>query len=138
MTTQVVSGAGTILKRGDGNNPEAFTKVPEVTVIPPVGESNPFIKVTFSDAEAEEYIAGRKDGDEIEFTMNYIGDAQQDGMIEDYKAQTNRNYQIVTTAGLTLSFTLAPGGWKFDPNHNEQNKLMFKGKISGGVSGIGD
>lgn len=138
MTTLAVSGAGTILKRGDGAGAETFTKVPEVIVIPKIGQSKPFTKVTYSDAEAEEYIGGRKDGDEIEFTMNYIGDAQQDAMVNDFRTNTNRNYQVVTTAGLTLLFTVAPGGWGFDPNHNEQNKLMFKGKLSGDVTGIGD
>lgn len=138
MANNAKIGLGTIVKRGDGASPEVFTKVPECIAFPSsLGETQPLVDVSYSDATAMEYIAGMADGSEMEFTFNYYDHAQQAAMITDFKNKTNRNYQVViapSTLNKTLAFTLTPIEWRLEPNFKEQVKFVFKGKVSGSVT----
>lgn len=137
MANDAVLGLGTVVKRGDGADPEVFTRIDECIEIPEIGEENPLVDVTYTDAEAREYIAGIAEGMEMDFSFNYnSADTQQAGLIEDVKDKVNRNFQITVPAATTktLEMTLVCLKWSLESMFDKQIVLHFKGKVSGAVS----
>jgi len=139
MATNAFSG-GITVKRGDGDDPEVFTTVPECIVVPVMGASKSEIDVSSCDSVTNkdfipEYLG---EGESVTAEFNYvIGDTEQLGMIADYNNSTNRNYEITITNGtdvLTTVVTLSPIGWARTPSFTEQHKLAMNFKISGAIS----
>src|SRR5262245_12185121 len=137
MANNARLGLGTIVKRGDGSTPtEVFNRVGECIQIPEIGEENPLVDVTYSDATAREYIGGISDGMELDMAFNYdSNDSEQQGLIDDVKAKLNRNFQVSVPAATTkvLAMTLTCLKWSLEPMFDKQIILHFKGKVSGGV-----
>jgi hypothetical protein len=137
MATDAKLGLGTVVKRGDGATPtEVFTRIDECIEIPEIGEENPLVDVTYSDAVAREYIAGIAEGMEMDFSFNYnSADTEQQGLIDDVKNKVNRNFQITVPAATTktMSMTLTCLKWSIESMFDKQQILHFKGKVSGGV-----
>jgi hypothetical protein len=130
-------GLGTVVKRGDGATPEIFNRVGEAIQIPEIGEENPLVDVTYSDAVAREYIGGISDGLELDMAFNYDSDdEEQQGLIDDVKAKKNTNFEISVPAATTkiLTLTLTCLKWSLEPMFDKQLILHFKGKVSGGVT----
>ena len=137
MLTKARLALGTVVKRGDGGTPEIFTRVGECISLPEIGEESPLVKVTPSDATAEEYIAGIPDGMELDFQFNFDPtDQQQVALIVDCKRKVNRNFQVTVPAVTTIAlvFTLTCLKWGLQPTPDKQIILTFKGKVSGGVA----
>jgi hypothetical protein len=137
MANDAVLGLGTVVKRGDGADPEVFTRIDECIEIPEIGEENPLVDVTYTDAVAREYIGGISDGLEMDFAFNYnSADTQQAGLITDVQDKLNRNFQVTVPAASTktLAFTLVCLKWSLESMFDKQIVLHFKGKVSGGVT----
>lgn len=94
--SNAVSTAGVKLKRGNGVQPiEAFAAIAEITSISGPNETAAQIDVTSFDSTAREYIAGLRDGGEISFEFNFVGDdASQQGLRDDFAAGVLRNFEI--------------------------------------------
>ncbi len=136
MSTGARTGNKTEFRRGDGGVTEIFTLVPEVTGRLEVGEESSEIEVTSFDSDAVERIADLADGMPMEITCNYKNHAQQNLLIADVKAKTNRNYQIYNPAfSKTYDFVLTPLGWVngFEPK-GKACELKFKARISNAVA----
>ena len=129
---------GITLKRGDGGGTEIFTVVPELLIAPVLGGTKNTIEVTNYDSTDKEYIAEQfAEGKEVDLSCNLIlGDAEQQGVIDDINNGDNRNYEMIITDGtniLTSSFTLTPLEWGRETSLTEQHKLSARFKISGAV-----
>ena len=138
MATQAFISKVT-LKRGDGESTEAFTVVPEVLVVPVLGQTKGIVEVTNYDSDDKEYIAELfADGKEVDIKWNMIlGDTQQEGVKDDVDNGINRNYEMTVTNGvktLTSSFTLTPMEWADEVSMTEQSKLSARFKISGAIN----
>jgi len=132
---------GISFKRGDGGNPETFTKVPGLASISGLGKTNPLADSTDFDSAAKEYIAGLPDGDQItlEFNDDLDGstNTQLAGLISDVDSGTNRNVQVVFTDGTnteTYDFTVVPLSWKKVPSVTGVNRVQITIKISGAIT----
>lgn len=135
--TQAFTG-GITVKRGDGAGTEAFTVVPEITLAPILGQTKGTIEVTNYDSNDKEFIAERfAEGKEVDLEWNYIiDDTEQQGVVSDINAGTNRNYEMIITDGtntITSSFTLTPIEWNRNVSLTEQHKLSARFKISGAI-----
>jgi predicted secreted protein len=94
--SKATSTVGVKLKRGDGAGPpEVFAAIAEVTSISGPNETAAQIDVTSFDSAAREYIAGLRDGGEISFEFNFVGDdASQAALRADFAAGKLSNYEI--------------------------------------------
>src|SRR5262245_32294807 len=72
--TRALIGYGTILQFGDGNSPEAFTSVAEVTNItgPNLSRDIPDATHMQSPDGYKEFINGMKDGGEVVAELNFV------------------------------------------------------------------
>jgi predicted secreted protein len=107
MASKAVSTVGVKLKRGDGATPtEVFSAIGEVFNLSGPNETAAQIDVTSFDSTAREYIAGLRDGGEVTFEFNFVGDdVSQAGLRSDFAAGTLRNFEIDlhdATATLTV------------------------------------
>lgn len=111
--TQGTSGFGTLLKRGDGGAPEAFTTVAEIYQLGGPSPSREQIDMTHHESPSQyrEFIASFKDGGEISFSCNFLPDnATQDatsGVLSIFEDGTKSNWQIVfpNTGSTTAAFS---------------------------------
>lgn len=98
MATNAAIGFGTLLKRGDGESPEVFTALAEVTAINGFDLSKDTQDATHmgSTARYREFISGLRDAGEISVEVNFVPDGTTlDNAMTDYEADVARNYQIV-------------------------------------------
>lgn len=111
MSSQAISGYGTLLKRGDGGAPETFTTVGEVRSISgPSMETDEADVTTHSSAAAgafKEYILTLIDAGSVEFETNYVpSDPTHIGLRSDFLARAKRNWQIVLPGAVqTIGFS---------------------------------
>lgn len=128
---------GLELRRGDGADPEVFTRVGGVKSLSGLGEANPTIDVTDWDSTAKEYIAGLADGQEVTIELNReLENTQQSGLIEDIQNKVNRNFELDLDNGTsteTYSFQLAMTSWSISPNKEDAHILSVSGKLSGSI-----
>lgn len=145
MTTQAKIGAGTLLNRGDGNAPEAFTTVGEVNNIKGPSLSRDMKEATNMSSPGaapntrEEVIPGVIRTGTVDFEVNYVrGNNQQSGLIADLKAGTLRNFQIVFPDDPTNPVLFAAYVQKseFTTPVADKRILSVSLKISGDVTGI--
>lgn len=100
-----VTSKGSQLMRGDGGSPEVFTKVAKVINFDPPELSTNFEDATDFDSDdasgvpVEEKISTTNAIGDMSCTIHYLPeDASHnatDGLVADWKAQTERNYKIV-------------------------------------------
>lgn len=74
MKTEARIGHGSKFQTGDGNSPEAFTDMAEVTSITPPNMSRDSVDASHmqSPDEWREFIAGLKDGGEVSLELNFV------------------------------------------------------------------
>lgn len=124
----------TELARGDGAEPEVFTKIPDVTNISGPNETKDEIDVTSFDSTAREYIPGIGDSGELTFDLNFRpDDTQQQGLRADKDAGTARNYQITLTDGTTFTFEAIVTAFTLTAATNDAWRGSVTLKISGAV-----
>lgn len=107
MSTDAKIGHGVLFKIGNGASPEVFTTVAEATSITPPGPSRDAIDVTHMESAEKwrEFIAGLKDGGEVEIEMNFVpGSASTDLILAQFDTDTVGNKQVVFTTGEVWSF----------------------------------
>lgn len=119
--------------------PDTFEKLPEVISVSGLGKTSDTIEVTNADSSGvREYIAGLKDGTEIQVECNYLpGNAIQGRMITDVNNGTNNEYKLDITDGTTAKsyrFTASPLSWEIVPGIDDANKINFSVKISGDIT----
>ena len=108
MATQAVSSHGTLLKVGDGADPEVFATIAEVLDI-----SGPGTTLNTEDATSHDSGGWREpiptilEGGEVTFDINYHQGESQTSMREDMQTRTRRTYQMVLplTPVETLEFS---------------------------------
>ncbi|MBA3562896.1 MAG: hypothetical protein H0W33_02590 [Gammaproteobacteria bacterium] len=121
---------------GDGASPEVFVDMCAVFDFGAVGEEKPLVDVTTLCDNARTYRNGLADGVEIPLQVNFIpGDAQIAALYADYKANTIRNFQVVTTDSPADMFQFAATirAWKLGAPIGERSNMSFTLKISGEV-----
>lgn len=138
MTTAARIGWGTILKRGDGGDPESFTSLGETKDI-----SGPNIQTGFLDATHNEspegyreYILDLKDGGEVTFTMNYDPtNAGQEGLRDDADDRTIRNFQLDEAGDgePTIGFSAYVQNYSINRPTTGIRELSITLKVSGDV-----
>lgn len=93
---------GTQFKRGDGQEPESFTTIANVTSISGPSRERESIETTAHDSadQYREFVPGLKDGGEISLDLNYDPTSETIGALDDdFEDQQVRNYQIVILPG---------------------------------------
>lgn len=99
--TQGVIGLGTLLKIGDGAQPEIFTPVAEVKDITGPGLTREFAEFTHQQSSGgyREYKPTFKNSGDVSFKCNFLPDDETQGfatsgLLKDYEDGTLRNFQI--------------------------------------------
>ena len=103
MTTQAISGMGTLFQRTSGTtSPYSYTTIAEILTTTGPDKSRATINVTNMDsAGQEELIAGIKSSGTVTLTMNFI-EAQYSLLDTDYNSAVARHYKIIyNDTGLT-------------------------------------
>ncbi len=96
MATQAVSSHGTLLKVGDGADPEVFATIAEVLDISGPGTTLNTEDATNHDSGGwREPIPTILEGGEVTFDINYYQGESQTSMREDMETRTRRTYQMV-------------------------------------------
>ncbi len=127
--SEAISSFGTLLKIGDGGDPENFTTIAEVQDIKPPSLELGTEEVTHHGSPGgwKEYVATLLDAGEVSFSLNFIpSDATQGystGLIADMVNKTLRNFQLVfpDTGSTTWSFAAFVTG--FEPDAPVEGKL---------------
>lgn len=105
MTTDT---QGTVMKRGDGADPEVFTEVAEITNVAGFGTSRNEVDVTSLNDLFERIKPGLLRGGSVTLNLNH-GESETShvGLRTDHEAATLRNFQIVTTddTPVTIEFS---------------------------------
>lgn len=130
---------GLTVKREQGGSPEVYTTIEEVKSLSGFGKVNPLIDATSFSSTAKEYIAGLADGQEvtIECLRVHASPSQQDALIADVNAGTNRLFQLVLTNGttaITYTFTGTCLSWVISPSFDDANMISYTVKISGDIT----
>ncbi|MEU3161409.1 phage tail tube protein [Streptomyces griseoincarnatus] len=91
-----MDGFGVQLKRGDGAEPEVFTKIADVTSLNPPNISRETLDVTSHDSPNGwmQFLGSLKDPGEVSADVNYQP-SEHDLLVSDFEDATPRNYQIV-------------------------------------------
>lgn len=98
MATNARIGHGTLFAVGDGNSPEVFTTIAEVTSITPPPVSKDIIDATHMESPDayREFIVGLKDGGEAKIEMNFIPGGPGQDVIADLQAATTPSHFTIT------------------------------------------
>jgi len=140
MTTNAIPGYGTLLKKGDGGSPEAFTTVVEVTEINPPELSLKTDDATHHGSNGwEEVIGTLLSSSELSGKVNWLPtDPTQDettGVLSAIVNRTKGNWQVVLPGGVK-TFQFAALLTKFKPLTPVDKKMTaeFSIKPSGPVT----
>lgn len=138
--SDAVSGYGTLLKMGDGAEPEVYTTVAEVKDIGGPEMEADVIEVTNQDSTGgwKEFIAGLLDAGEVTFDVNWLpGDATQDattGLVSVMFARVKRNFRLQwpgTGAGKVCTFPALVTGISPDSPVDDANTASITLKVTG-------
>lgn len=129
-----IDGFGTILKRGDGETPEVFTAIANLTNVDDGGRTRNTIDVTAHDSPNAymEFVGGLIDPGEVTIDINY-DPAVHDVLEADLEDTDPRNYQIVfpDTAATTFSFAAVMTGFSKSAPHDDKLSGSLTFKVSG-------
>lgn len=138
MTTSAVLGSGATLQLGSGASPQVYTTIAEVLRCGPIGSTNPEVDVTNLDSTAKEYIAGLADGNNVEFSMNWIaGNSQQQSLRSSQAAGSTVNLKMTwpNSSATIAVFDLVMLQFELSETTPEaQISASVSGRISGSVS----
>lgn len=99
---------GTVIQRGDGGSPEAFSTIPGVFSIDPPNEELPEIDVSDLESTAAEFKVGLIDNGVVTIRGTYVpSDTQQDGLMTDRSNKTLRNFRILLTSASSPEETVS-------------------------------
>jgi len=142
--SKAFAGMGTILARGDGASPEAFTPIAEIKNIQRSGAKADQADVTNMDSISayREWLPTLLDAGEISFTGNYIpADATQQSLQTDFDARASGQWTITLPASsISDPGNATPGFWEFtafvtgldfDLSIDKEATISGKLKISG-------
>ena len=136
MTTNAISGVGTVFNRGDGASSENFSAIAEINTIGGPNMSRNFIDVTSLDSAGgyREFIPSFRDAGQISLNMNFtIGGYGT--MLTDFQAETSNNYQIVLPDSGETTLDFAAYVQDLPLNINEDKVAMdVTLKITGSVT----
>lgn len=95
-----LDGFGTLLKRGDGADPEVFTTIAGLSSITGPGLERETLDVTAHDSPDayREFLGGIKDPGEVSVEVNY-DPSVHDVFVDDFDDLNPRNYQITWPDG---------------------------------------
>lgn len=129
-----IDGFGAALKRGDGETPEAFTAIANVTNISGPGLSRDTIDVSSHDSpdKHREFVGSLVDPGEVSIDVNY-DPAVHDELVADLLVEDPGSYQLVfpSTPPKTWAFAAVMTG--FEPSAPFDDKLAatITYKVSG-------
>lgn len=98
MATDAEIGYGAILYRGDGQDPEVFMEIGEITGLGGAQATRDAQEATNmrSPNRFREYIAGLADPGELTFTVNYVpGNVSHEALREDFRLGRTVNWHII-------------------------------------------
>lgn len=140
MATNAIPGYGTLLKKGDGGSPEAFSTVVEVTEVDPPEITLKTDEATHHGSNGwEEIIGTLLSGGEVGAKINWIpSDPTHDettGVLSAIMNRTKGNWQVVLP-GSAKTFQFAALLTKFKPKTPLDKKMTAEItlKISGAVT----
>ncbi|MFJ2707854.1 phage tail tube protein [Streptomyces sp. NPDC087428] len=129
-----IDGFGTVLKRGDGEEPEVFTAIANLTNVDDGGRTRTTIDVTAHDSPNQymEFVGGLIDPGEVTVDINY-DPAVHDVLEADLEDTDPRNYQIVfpDTAETTFSFAAVMTGFSKSAPYDDKLSGSLTFKVSG-------
>lgn len=136
--SNAIHAQGTLLQRGDGASPEAFTTIAEVGSISGPTLSADLIDVTnhSSPSRYREYIQGLKDGGELTFDLNYQpAEATHNastGVLSDWNSGARKNYrlQFPTTPAVFWSFQVIVTNFEMGAEVDAQLKASVTMKLT--------
>jgi hypothetical protein len=116
----VVSGLGTLLKRGNGDGPpETFTTIPKIRMLKGPSQSIAMLPTTALDTTGgyETQIPGLKKGGTVTIELDFMpDDTTHQKVLGDFVNKTRRNYELHWPDGVTIwtfaGYLSSPG----DPN----------------------
>lgn len=122
------------MRRGQGDSPETYNAIEEITDIGGFGEVAPLVNVTHFQSTSQEYIGGLPDGVEFSLTCNDTGATEQ-AALRALTAGVTINMQFAKThvsPEVAENFSAVYLGFEEQPSPTEQNQIVFNFKISGG------
>lgn len=129
-----VNAFGTELRRGDGEDPEVFTALADVTTVGGPSISRETIDVTSHGSEDAwmEFLGGLKDAGEISLDVNY-DPAQHDTLMADFNDEAPRNYELAfpTSPETVRVLELILTGFESDAPHDDKLSASLSFKITG-------
>lgn len=129
-----IDGYGTLLKRGDGAEPEVFTAIANATNITAPGLARNTIDVSAHDSPNKymEFVGGMIDPGEVSIDVNYDPTAH-DMLVADLEDEDPRNYQLVfpDTTGTTWSFAAVLTGFEATAPYDDKLTATLTYKVSG-------
>jgi predicted secreted protein len=127
-------GFGTKLKRGDGETPEVFTEIADVTSLSPPALSRETLDVTSHGSPNGwmEFLGGLKDPGEVSADINYQP-VFHDILVDDFDDTEPRNYQIVfpDADATTWAFGAILTGFEPDAPYDDKLAASLTFKVTG-------
>jgi len=125
---------GTQLQRGDGESPEVFASIANITTISGPEISRETIDVTaHNTANAYmEFRGGLKDGGEVSLELNYDPN-EHDVLVDDFDDVEPRNYKIVfpVTPAVTWAFAAIMTEFSSEAPYDDKLSASITLKVSG-------
>jgi len=123
--TKAATGYGSAFAIGDGNTPETFTPIAELTSIKGLKVKRDQMESTtlMAAGQFKQYAGGLRDFDAVGGVLNYFpGGADEAALKTAYAVQRARNYRIILPNGGAWTF---PGIMtEFTPGDLDPNKKM--------------
>lgn len=129
-----MDGFGTKLKRGDGETPEVFTEIADITNLSGPGLSRETLDVTSHGSPDGwmEFLGGLKDPGEVSADINYQP-TLHDLLVADFDDKAPRNYQIVfpDEDATTWAFPAILTGFEPEAPYDDKAAASLTFKVSG-------
>ncbi len=127
---------GTVLKRGDGGSPEAFTTLAEMRRIGGPNQTKDSVETTNHDSAnfRKEYLPSWADAGTVDFEGNYLpGGATHQAWEGDLEDTTNTNYEVIysDSGSRKASFAAHMTAWSPDSPHDDKATVSGSLKLTG-------
>jgi len=128
-TSGSILGQGTQLKMGDGQSPENFTTIAEVTNLDPPSLNRDDLDVTNHDSTLgyREFKPGLRNPGEVGFSINWMPKNsthdQTSGLLREFELDTIRNWKIVFPPAANATLNLKGYVREFTPHAPTDNVL---------------